>query len=366
MRSVPAAAVAPRASGPAVATAARGPARAGPPARAARARRRRGLWVEPVGFLELIEGPALAAWACATATRLRPALPPRPPGGAPRLYADETVLLTLLVLRTWRRSLETMADWLARDAALAAALGFAPGGPTISAAQLSRRSRRLGLAVYLLFGLGLVALLVRRGAVTGAQLILDASLLPAWSRGDPDGRRAGRRGGRPTCGYKLHTVVDRWSHLPLLVIVTPAPVHEVSWAPLLLTAAVALFGLRAWAAYADAAYDSRALSALIRHLGAVPVIDYCLRSRGKRFLATRFFADQWRRLRAPRTAVERCFAWLKRYYGLADFQVQGLAAVWQHALLVHAAMLAVALVAHRSGRPDLMTARTQVLAYVTS
>jgi IS5 family transposase len=350
-----------------VAAAAGVPARAGPPARAGRARRRRGLWVEPAGVLDLIEGPALAAWACATAARLRPALPrPRHPGGAPRVYADETVLLSLLVLRTWRRSLEGMADWLDRDAALAAALGFARDGPTISAAQLSRRSRQLGLAVYLLFFLGLVAQLVRLGAVTGAQVILDGSLLPAWSRGDPDAGLAGRRGGKPTFGYKLHALVDRATHLPLLIVVTPAPVHEVTRAPLLLLAAVALYGLRVWAVYADAAYDSAAFRTLIRSLGASPVIDYCLRRRGKRFLATVFFADQWRRLRAPRTAVERCFAWLKRYYGLAAFQVQGLAAVWRYALLVHAAMLAVALVAYRSGRPELMTARTRVLAYVTN
>jgi len=48
-----------------------------------------------------------------------------------------------------------------------------------------------------------------------------------------------------------------------------------------------------------------------------------------------FFVNQWRRLRAPRTAVERCFAYLKRYHGLKYFQVKGLAAVYQHALLVH-------------------------------
>jgi len=329
-------------------------------------RRPRGLWIEPVRFLELLDGPGLAAWACATGRRLRPALrPPRHPGGAPRTYADETILLTLLVRRAWCRSLEGMADWLARDAALATALGYPPGGPTISAAQLSRRGRQLGLWVYLLVCLALVGVLARLGIVRGTQLVLDASLLPAWSRRDLDAALVGRRGGRPTFGYKLHAVVDRATHLPLLVLVTPATVHEVTQAPLLLVAAVALFRLPVWVVYADAAYDSTALRLLIRRLGACPIIDYVLRRRGKRFLATRFFADQWRRLRAPRTAVERCFAFLKRYYSLTDFRVFGLPAVWQHVLLVHAVMLAIALVAHRAGRPDLMTSRAQVLAYVT-
>jgi hypothetical protein len=53
--------------------------------------------------------------------------------------------LTLLVLRAWRLSLEKIADWLPRYQALALALGMSPNGPTISAAQLSRRSRQLGL-----------------------------------------------------------------------------------------------------------------------------------------------------------------------------------------------------------------------------
>ena len=157
-------------------------------------------------------------------------------------------------------------------------------------------------------------------------------------------------GGRPTFGYKLHAVVDRATHLPLLVLVTPATVHELVPAPLLLVAAVALFRLPVWAVYADAASDSTACRLLIHRLGACPVIDYCLRRRGKRFLATRFFASQWHRMRAPRTAVERCFAFLKRYSSLTDFRVRGLPAVWQHGLLVHAVILAIALVAHRAGR----------------
>ena len=87
----------------------------------------------------------LAQWACATAVvwhnRRQPALPSgRHPGGAPAVYRDELILLTMLVLRAWRLSLEKMADWLARYDSLARALGMTLGR-TISAAQLSRRSR---------------------------------------------------------------------------------------------------------------------------------------------------------------------------------------------------------------------------------
>ncbi len=95
-------------------------------------------------------------------------------------------------------------------------------------------------------------------------------------------------------------------------------------------------------------------------------IAYNLRRLGKRFLATLFFLDQWRRLRAPRSVIERCCAFLKRYYGLKYFQGEGQQAVWQYALLIRSAMLAVALIAYRAGRPDLMTSRAQVLAFVTT
>ena len=118
--------------------------------------------------------------------------------------------------------------------------------------------------------------------------------------------------------------------------------------------------------YADSAYFSTRFVAFVRALGIIPIIDYQLRRLGKRFLATLFFLDQWRRLRAPRTAAERCFAFLKRYDGLKYFQVQGWEAVWRSTLLTHAAMLAVALIAYRSARPDLMTCRSRVLAFVTN
>jgi len=335
------------------------------------ASRKRGLWIEPTRFIELIDGPALARWACATAVVLRarlcPSLPsPRHPGGHPQVYSDASILLTLLVMRAWRLSLEKIDNWLSRNVALALALGFAPEGPTISYSQLSRRSRQLGLLPYFLFFLGLGFSLLRTGALTGTQVILDASLLKAWYHRDPDANLAGRRNGPATYGFKIHALVERWSHLPLLFVITPASIHEVVIAPFLLLAAIAIYGLRIAVLYADAGYYTYGFVVFVRKLGAIPIIDYNLRRLGKHFLATLFFLDQWRRLRAPRTVAERCFAFLKRYYGLKYFQVKGLSAVWRYALLVNSAMLAVGLIAYRLNRPDLMTCRAQVLAYVTN
>ena len=152
----------------------------------------------------------------------------------------------------------------------------------------------------------------------------------------------------------------------MLFLITPARVRELALAPALLLTAILLDGLRVAVVSADAASFSYPFLGFIRALGAVPVIDDNRRRRGKRFLATRFFLDQWQRLRAPRTVLEHCFAFLKRYDGRKDFQGQGLRAVWQDALLVHTAMLAVARIAYRAGRPALMTKRAQVLAFVTN
>jgi hypothetical protein len=205
---------------------------------------RKGLGIDPVRFLAFSDAWVLATWACQQAVlwrnRFRPAVPAgRQPGGAPQGYRDETILLTMLVLRTGRLFLEKMAAWLARYQDLAVALGRDPQR-TISAAQLSRRSRQLGVWPYLFFVLGLVLLLVRLGAIKGSEVILDGSLLKACYPRDPDADVAGRRRGPPTFGFKIHALVDRWTHLPLLFVVTPASWAEVTIAPFLLLSAIGL------------------------------------------------------------------------------------------------------------------------------
>jgi len=121
-------------------------------------------------------------------------------------------------------------------------------------------------------------------------------------------------GGAATFGFKIHPLVDRWTYLPLLFILTPASWSEVAIAPFLVVAAITLYGLRIAVLYSDAGYYTYRFVAFVRRLGIVPVIDYNLRRLGKRFLATLFFLDRWQRLRAPRSVIERCFAFLKRYY----------------------------------------------------
>ena len=100
-------------------------------------------------------------------------------------------------------------------------------------------------------------------------------------------------------------------------------------------------------------------------MGAHAAIDYNLRKAGKRKLATLDFLEQWQRLvTAPRTAIERHFAWVKRYFGLKYFLCFTLVRVMQYVQLTYIAVLSVALAAERYQRPDLHRRRWMVLAHL--
>lgn len=327
------------------------------------------LWVDPVTFVQVINAVQLACWALALAQRLQPRLPRATRRGHPEVYSDVSILLTSLVAMAWRRPMEGTVEWLAHCPPLALALGYpqAPNGQvrTISLGRYSERRRALGLLPYFLFFVGMVWQLIRLGVIKGTGLILDSSLLEAWYQRDPWAAWSyPSRAKGSLFGFKLHAVLCQQSCLPVFFVITPANVADSVMAIGLLWATVALYGFRVAVVWADAAYWTYSLLGFIRQgLGASPVVDYNLRRKGKRFLATRFFADQWQRLRAPRSAIERYFAWAKRYYGLKYFQVQTLGHVTRHAFLVNTCMLGVALVAVRYQRPEWMLCRSKVLAF---
>jgi hypothetical protein len=334
----------------------------------------KGLWVDPVAFINVLNGWELAEWAMGTAQRLQFWALPKPRGpGAPPTYRDESVLLTSLVAAAWRLSYERITDWLARYDALAESLGydeFDESGQrcTISLAQYSRRLRALGLLPYFLIFIALVIALLRMGLIKGGDLIIDSSLLAAWYHEDPDAAWSwpSRWKGR-VFGYKVHTILCRWSYLPLFFVVTPANRNDGPLAIPMFAAVVLLYHLRIRAVWADAAYFNYAFLGFIRNvLHASVNVDYNLRRQGKRFLATLFFLRQWRDLMSPRTNIERHFAWMKRYFGLKYFRVQGYLAVTQFVFRVYIAALIVAFIAARYQRPELATSRLKVLAFVNT
>lgn len=334
----------------------------------------KGLWVDPVAFIRLLNGWALAQWAVRTAQRLQWWTLPKGHGpGAPPVYRDESVLLTSLVAGAWRLSYQVVTDWLARCDELAAALGYDQFDEqgrrrTISLAQYSRRLRALGLLPYFLIFVALVTALLKVGLIKGWDLIIDSSLLAAWYHHDPDAAWSwpSKWKGR-VFGYKVHTILCRWSYLPLFFVVTPANCNDGPLAIPMFVAVLLLYHLCIRAVWADAAYFNYAFLGFIHDvLHASVNVDYNLRRQGKRFLATLFFVHQWRDLMSPRAHIERHFAWLKRYFGLKYFRVQGYFAVVQFVFRVYIAALTVAFIAARYQRPELATSRLKVLAFVNT
>src|SRR5260221_1407407 len=179
--------------------------------------------------------------------------PPLPagPGGAPRVYSEESLLLWALLRTLWRLSFQELHDWLVAWPALAWACGLPRGAddwPRVpSKAQASRRRRApgapaSGMLFVLLVGAGLWL-----GLTRGRDLIVDSAPILAWRRADPDAAvgHAPPHHPRPLLrGFRLHTLLCRGTGLPLLFRLSPANVHDAPCARPLLELAVRLLALR--------------------------------------------------------------------------------------------------------------------------
>jgi hypothetical protein len=183
------------------------------------------------------------------------------PGGAPRLYAEESLVLLALLRTLWRLSYQEVHDWLCAWPALALACGLpagADGRPRVpSKAQQSKRLRAAGApASEMLF-----ALLVRAGLWMGLtharDVIIDSAPILAWRHADPDAAigHAPAHHPRPLLrGYRLHTLLCRGTGLPLLFLLSRANDHDAPFARPLLEQAARLFALRPRVIRLDAGY----------------------------------------------------------------------------------------------------------------
>jgi len=325
------------------------------------------LGLTPLEFLTAINALTLAQWAVKASRWWLPLCLPGSRRGPKQVYNDASILLLALVQTAWQMPYHVVIQYLKKQHELAVAIGFpcdAQGYPRIiSQGHYWQRRQDLGLMPLLLFMIGLVWQLARLGVITGCRLILDATLLRAWHHADPGAAWVRYRNKPAVFGYKVHTLLCRAAMLPVLCVVTPANIHDAVLAIPMLLASVLLFGFHVQVVYADAAYFEYAiLSFIIQVLGASAAIDYNLRRRGKRFLATLFFLSQWRRfVTGPRKGIERHFAWAKRYFGLKRFQCWTFLRVSQYVLLTYCVILGVALAAQRYGRPELHHRRAEVL-----
>jgi hypothetical protein len=321
------------------------------------------LWVSPGEFITVISAYQLAHWALQISVPRRKRLATGSRRGAKQVYQAESILVMALVQIAWQLGYDELVDYFRAHPEVAHLAGFPPNR-VICASQFWERRRALGILPYWFLFMALVAQLIRLGVIKGTDVIMDGTTLKVWCHHDPE---AGWSFPKPwkgsVWGYKVHTLLCRWSQLPIMFLVSPANRQESIFAIALLKLAVSFFNLSIRMVRADAGYFTIPILAFIHVvLGASSMIDYNLRRKGKRFLATLFFIDQWRFHSAPRSIIERHFAWAKRYFGLESARWSGFVAAYQHTALVYATMLAVALIAHRYDRPELAGSRFRVLA----
>ena len=325
------------------------------------------LWVSPEEFLKLTSAPILAQWALTVSGLGRARLAEGSGRRGPKVvYTDGSVMLVALVQVAWQMGYEEVIDYFRAHPRAAQIAGF-PDDRVISVGHYWDRRRAIGWLPFWFLFVAFVGQLLYLGVIKGSDVILDATTLQAWFRIDPDANWSFPKPWKGSVwGYKVHTLLCRYSQLPMMFLVTPAHRQDSPFAIALLSLTILCFGCSISLVRADAGYFTTPIMWFIRSvLQASFMIDYNLRRKGKRFLATLFFIDQWRFHMRPRAIIERHFAWAKRYFGLEQAHWLGLVAAYQHTALVYATMLAVALIAHRFQRPELAGSRTRVLALKT-
>jgi transposase len=303
----------------------------------------------------------LAHWRCP---------PPLPagPGGAPRRYSEESLLLIALLRTMWRLSYQDMADWLRAWPVLALACGLPydrQGRLCIpSPAQQCKRRHAAGAPLY--EGLFILAVLValRRRLIGARDLIIDSAPILAWRRADPDAAigHAPAHHPRPLLrGYRVHTLLCRGSGLPVFFLLSPANMHDAPFAQPLLEWAVRLFSIRLRVIRLDAGYwGLRLIHWIHRVLGAEAVVPWNpKRQKNRSCLPPTWTAEEL----GKRSAIERFFGRVFLFFRLQRPPLCGWSAIVSQVALTYTATIIVALAAQQAGRPDLIRSPKRVLAH---
>jgi hypothetical protein len=212
------------------------------------------LGLHAVPLITLLGLPPLAASVVALAGLSQRRLPARTgPRGRRRVYSDASVLLVALLGRLWQLSTREVCAWLARWPALAATGGLPPGR-VLHPAHLSRRARQLGVYPVWLLCLALVWRALQAGLVLGRDVVIDATLLAAWTKRDPDAGRSFPSAKGRVRGYKVHTLLERAERLPLFFLLSPANRNDLPFAYPLLRCARCVLGPPIRLVRADGAY----------------------------------------------------------------------------------------------------------------
>jgi transposase len=303
----------------------------------------------------------LAQWRCP---------PPLPagPGGHPRVYTEESLLLIALLRTLWRLSYQDMCEWLRAWPALALACGLpldTQGQPRVpSPSQLWKRERAAGAPVGEALLIVAVQTAIRRRLIGARDLIIDSAPVLAWRRGDPDAQVGHAPAHHPhplLRGYRVHTLLCRGSSLPLLFLLSPANRHDAPFAQPLLEWALRLYRPHPRVIRLDAGYWGLRLIAWIHAtVGAVAVVPWNpKRQRNRSCLPPTWTTEEL----GKRTAIERFFGRVFLFFRLQRPPLCGWSAAATRVALSYAATIVVALAAQQAGRPGLIRSPKRVLAH---
>ncbi len=297
--------------------------------------------------------------------------PPLPagPGGAPRTYSEESLLLISLLRTLWRLSYQDMREWLKSWPALALACGLSldkDGHLRVpSPSQQCRRRRAAGAPLHESLFVLTVGQAMRRRLIGARDLIIDSAPVLAWKRRDPDAAfgHAPVQHPRPLLlGYRVHTLLCRGSGLPIFFLLSAANAHDAPFAEPLLAWAKQLYQICPRVIRLDAAYWSLRLIAWIHSvLGAVAVIPWNPKNQKNRSCLPPTWTKQEL---GKRSAIERFFGRVFLFFHLQRPPLVGWSAVASQVALTYTASVIVGLAAQQAGRPDLIRSPKRVLAHL--
>jgi hypothetical protein len=296
--------------------------------------------------------------------------PPLPagPGGAPRTYCEESLLLIALLRTLWRLSYQDMHDWLRDWPTLALACGLPLGKdscPRIACpSQQCKRGKSAGAPLPEALFILSVLTAIRCRLIGARDLIIDSAPILAWRRADPDAAfgHAPAQHPRPLFrGYRVHTLICRGSGLPIFFLLSPANSHDAPFAQPLLAWAVHLYQIRPRFSRLDAAsWGLRLIAWIHTVLGAVAVIP----GNPKRQKNRTCLPPTWTREElGKRSGIERFFGRVFLFFHLQRPPLSGWSAMVGQVALTYTATSSVALAAQQAGRPDLIRSPKRVLAH---
>lgn len=331
----------------------------------AQARQSRALHIDALILVKTLQLLPLCRLAVPLAHRCCPPPLPKGPGGCPRTYREESLLLIALLRTLWRLSYQDLHDWLKQWPELALACGLPvgrTGEPRIpSPSQQCKRRQAAGAPLFeSLFVLSVYRALCCR-LIGARDLIIDSAPILAWRRSDPEAAFGHAPAPHPRSllrGYRVHTLLCRGSGLPLLFLVWPAHRHDALFARPWLELARCLYRIRPRIMRVAAGYGGLQLIRWIHAtLGAIAVVPWnAKRQKNRSCLPPTWTNEEL----GKRSSLERFLGRVFLFFHLQRPPLCGWPAMVSQVALTYTATLVVALAAWQAGRPDLIRSPTAV------